>query len=405
MQSRPDMRKISLLGATGSIGRSTLDVLRRHQGEFSLCAAACGSNAEAMLAIAREFRLPLCAVADQAAASKLEKALREEGIKTEVLSGQEGVCQCARAPGRDGITVCAVVGAAGLPGALAAVREGCTVALANKEALVMSGKLFFDEAKAHGARVLPVDSEHSAIFQCLPAKCQDSMGFCDLRAAGVLKILLTGSGGPFLRVPLEDLERVTPKQAVSHPVWSMGPKISTDSATMMNKGLEFIEARCLFNAKDSDIEVVIHPQSVIHSMVSYRDGAVLAQIGRPDMRTPIARALFYPGRADSGVEPFDFTKAPSREFLKPDFKRYPCLKLAMEASLEGQGATTALNASNEVAVDAFLKGRIGYTGIAAVVADVLASDRPGSVYSLDEIMEADRNARSLAMKAVERHAC
>ena len=199
MQSRPDMRKISLLGATGSIGRSTLDVLRRHQGEFSLCAAACGSNAEAMLAIAREFRLPLCAVADQAAASKLEKALREEGIKTEVLSGQEGVCQCARAPGRDGITVCAVVGAAGLPGALAAVREGCTVALANKEALVMSGKLFFDEAKAHGARVLPVDSEHSAIFQCLPAKCQDSMGFCDLRAAGVLKILLTGSG-PFVRL-------------------------------------------------------------------------------------------------------------------------------------------------------------------------------------------------------------
>ncbi len=399
------MRKISLLGATGSIGTSTLDVLRRNKDRFSLCAAACGSNDAAMLEIAREFRPELVAVADRDAASRLEAAVKEEGLRTEVLSGQEGVCECARAPGADGITVCAVVGAAGLPGALAAVREGCTVALANKEALVMSGKLFFDEARAHGARVLPVDSEHSAIFQCLPRQCQEHMGFCDLKAAGVSRILLTGSGGPFLRIPLEDLEKVTPKQAVSHPVWSMGPKISTDSATMMNKGLEFIEARYLFNARDSDIEVVIHPQSVIHSMVSYRDGAVLAQIGRPDMRTPIARALFYPERGDSGVEPFDFTMAPAMEFLKPDFKRYPCLMLAMQASLEGQGATTALNAANEVAVDAFLKGRIPYTGIAAVVADVLESDRPGRVYSLDEIMDADRAARDLARNAVEGRAC
>jgi 1-deoxy-D-xylulose-5-phosphate reductoisomerase len=399
------MRKISLLGATGSIGTSTLDVLRRHPGEFELCAAACGSNAKAMLGIVREFRPQIAAVADAKAASELSSALKSEGIKTEVLSGQDGVCECARAPGRGGITVCAVVGAAGLPGALAAVREGCTVALANKEALVMSGKLFFDEARAHGARVLPVDSEHSAIFQCLPKECQESIGFCDLEAAGVSKILLTGSGGPFLRMPLEELATVSPRQAVAHPVWSMGPKISTDSATMMNKGLEFIEARCLFNARDSDIQVVIHPQSVIHSMVSYRDGAVMAQIGRPDMRTPIARALFYPGRGESGVEPFDFTKAPAMEFLEPDFKRYPCLKLAMQASLEGQGATTALNAANEVAVDAFLNGRIPYTGIAEVVSDVLESDRPGRVYSLDEIMEADRKARELASKAVEGRAC
>ncbi|MGN0909119.1 MAG: 1-deoxy-D-xylulose-5-phosphate reductoisomerase [Succinivibrio sp.] len=399
------MRKISLLGATGSIGSSTLDVLRRHPSEFKLCAAACGSNDAAMLKIAREFRPDLVAVADKDAASRLEHALRSEGIRTEVLSGSQGVVQCARAPGRGGIACCAIVGSAGLPGALAAVQEGCTVALANKEALVMSGKLFFDEARAHGAKVLPVDSEHSAIFQCLPRECQEAMGFCDLDAAGVEKILLTGSGGPFLRMPLEDLQKVTPAQAVSHPVWSMGPKISTDSATMMNKGLEFIEARYLFNAADSRIRVVIHPQSVIHSMVSFKDGAVLAQIGRPDMRTPIARALFYPGRGQSGVEPFDFTKAPPMEFLEPDFRRYPCLRLAMQASLEGQGATTALNAANEVAVDAFLKGRIPYTGIAAVVSDVLESDRPGRVYSLEEIMEADRGARQLAQRAVEGRAC
>ncbi len=399
------MRKISLLGATGSIGRSTLDVLRRHKDEFELCAAACGSDTHGMLAIVREFRPKMVALYNQKSALELSKILAGEGIKTEVLSSEQGVCECAIAPGKDGITLCAIVGSAGLPSALAAVKNGITVALANKEALVMSGRLFFDEARAHNSRVLPVDSEHSAIFQCLPSECQDTIGFCDLNKAGVSQILLTGSGGPFLKLPLEDLAKVTPKQAVSHPVWSMGPKISTDSATMMNKGLEFIEARYLFNAPDHMIKVLIHPQSVIHSMVSYKDGAVMAQIGRPDMRTPIARALFYPDRADAGVEPFDFTRAPSMQFMEPDFRRYPCLKLAMQASLEGQGATTALNAANEVAVDAFLSGRIGYPDIASVVSDVLSSERPGTVYTLDEIMQADRAAREAARKAVEERAC
>lgn len=393
------MQKIALLGATGSIGTSTLKVLRLNSERFELYSAAASRSVEGMAAIASEFHPKVMAMHDPAAARELESRLKELGIRTEVLAGDEGVAQCAAAPEVD-IAVCAVVGAAGLRPALAAVRAGHTIALANKEALVMSGRLFFDEARAHQVRVLPVDSEHSAIFQSLPVECQENLGSCDLKAAGVDKILLTGSGGPFRTVPVEQLEHVTPAQAVAHPVWNMGPKISVDSATMMNKGLEFIEARYLFNATDAQVQVVIHPQSVVHSMVSYIDGAVMAQLGNPDMCTPIARALGYPGRIVSGVKPLDFPAAPDLTFMEPDFKRYPCLKLAMQASLEGQGATTALNAANEVAVAAFLEGRIGYPDIARTVAAVLDRLDTGKVYALEQILDADARARALATEVI-----
>ncbi len=396
------MRKVALFGATGSIGQSTLRVLRAHREEFSLVAAAANTNVDGMFALVREFRPDMVAMHDEKAALELKRLLSVEGLKTEVLAGEEGVESCASDSGAD-LAVLAVVGAAGLKPALCCAACGLTLALANKEALVMSGRLFFDVVSSNHAKVLPVDSEHSAIFQSLPEECQQHIGYCNLKAAGVHKILLTGSGGPFRELPLKDLEHVTAAQAVNHPVWKMGPKISVDSSTMMNKGLEFIEARYLFNADDSDIQVVIHPQSVVHSMVSYVDGAVMAQLGNPDMCTPIARALAYPGRIDSTVEPLDFFSLKELTFKEPDFNRYPCLKLAMQASLEGQGATTALNAANEVAVDAFLKGRIGYKDIAACVEAVLTkSNDGGSVYSLDEILDKDAQARALCRQEVEK---
>ena len=303
------------------------------------------------------------------------------------------------------VVVGAIVGAAGLKPVLAAVKTGCVIALANKEALVMSGQLFFEEVKKYGAKVLPIDSEHSAIFQCLPYEAQIDLGYCDLRKAHVNKILLTGSGGPFRDTPLEDLKHVTAKQAISHPVWSMGPKISVDSATMMNKGLEFIEARYLFNATDNDIQVVVHPQSVIHSMVSFIDGAIMAQLGQPDMRTPIAVALGFSSRLESGVNQLDFTKISNLTFREPDFERYPCLRLAMQASLSGQAATTCLNASNEVAVDAFLNNRISYLDIAKVVEETLNQMPYATLSSIDEILQTDAKSREVALKIVETLAC
>ncbi len=393
------MRKISLLGASGSIGQSTLRVLREHKDEYQLVAAAALKNVDTMLSIAREFSPKYLALADENAALELKHRIHELNLKCEVLAGQSGVDSCASLDEID-TAVCAVVGAAGLSPALAAARSGKILALANKEALVMSGKLFFDEVRAHNAKVYPVDSEHSAIFQSLPEQCQVRMGYCNLAEAGVHKILLTGSGGPFREIPLTDLEHVTAKEAVAHPVWNMGPKISVDSSTMMNKGLEFIEARYLFNAKDSDIEVVIHPQSVVHSMVAYIDGAVMAQMGNPDMCTPIARALAYPKRITSTVAPLNFFTLKALTFMEPDFKRYPCLKLAMQASFEGQGATTALNAANEVAVAAFLDSKIGYLDIARLVDKVLNKMDFGNIYSLEEILDTDRKTRQICQEEI-----
>ncbi len=393
------MRNVTLLGATGSIGTSTLDVLRRHKDEFKLHAVAASSSVDKMVAIVQEFKPERVAMHNEKSAQELSKRLKDSGLYAEVLAGAQGVEEVA-GDGAADVVVGAIVGAAGLKPVIAAVRTGCVIALANKEALVMSGQIFFETVKKYGSKVLPVDSEHSAIFQCLPYEAQTNLGYCDLKQANVNKILLTGSGGPFRDSPLESLKTVTAAQAIAHPVWSMGPKISVDSATMMNKGLEFIEARYLFNATDDDIKVVIHPQSVIHSMVSFTDGAILAQLGQPDMRTPIAVALGFPQRLTSGVDMLDFEKLSELTFRTPDFVRYPCLKLAMQASKSGQGATTCLNAANEVAVDAFLHSKIGYLDIATVVDGVLQKVNVGSLSSIDEVLDTDRHAREIAKSIV-----
>lgn len=393
------MRNVTLLGATGSIGTSTLDVLRRHKDEFKLHAVAASSSVDKMVAIVQEFRPERVAMHNEKSAKELSQKLKDLGLYTEVLAGACGVEEVA-GDGAADVVVGAIVGAAGLKPVIAAVKTGCVIALANKEALVMSGQIFFEAVKKYGAKVLPVDSEHSAIFQCLPYEAQINLGYCNLKQANVNKILLTGSGGPFRDSPLESLKTVTAAQAIAHPVWSMGPKISVDSATMMNKGLEFIEARYLFNATDDDIKVVIHPQSVIHSMVSFTDGAILAQLGQPDMRTPIAVALGFPQRLTSGVDMLDFEKLSELTFRSPDFVRYPCLKLAMQASKSGQGATTCLNAANEVAVDAFLHNQIAYLDIAKVVDGVLQKANVGSLSSIDEVLETDRKAREIAKSIV-----
>ena len=398
------MRQVTLLGATGSIGTSTLDVLRRHKDEFRLHGVAGAKSVDKMLEIVKEFKVDVVAMSDEAAAEELALKLKANNLFAEVLKGDSGVEQLA-GDGVADVVVGAIVGAAGLKPVLAAVKTGCVIALANKEALVMSGQLFFEEVKKYGAKVLPIDSEHSAIFQCLPYEAQIDLGYCDLRKAHVNKILLTGSGGPFRDTPLENLKHVTAKQAISHPVWSMGPKISVDSATMMNKGLEFIEARYLFNATDNDIQVVVHPQSVIHSMVSFIDGAIMAKVGQPDMRTPIAVALGFSSRLESGVNQLDFTKISNLTFREPDFERYPCLRLAMQASLSGQAATTCLNASNEVAVDAFLNNRISYLDIAKVVEETLNQMPYATLSSIDEILQTDAKSREVALKIVETLAC
>lgn len=393
------MRKITLLGATGSIGSSTLEVLRLHPEEFSLHAAVASVSVEKMVEIVREFHPQRVAMAKPEAAAVLKRRLQDERLYAEVLAGDEGIVEIA-ADGEAPIVVAAIVGAAGLKPIMAAVKTGCIIALANKEALVMSGSLFFEQLKKHHAKVLPVDSEHSAIFQCLPYEIQTDLGYCDLKKHGVKKILLTGSGGPFRTKAISELGAVTVQMAVSHPNWSMGPKISVDSATMMNKGLEFIEARHLFNAGFDDIEVLIHPQSIVHSMVSYCDGAVMAQLGNPDMKTPIAVALGFPERIVSGTESFDFLKHGSLSFEAPDYQRYPCLKLAIDACHEGQAATIILNAANEVAVANFLNGRISYLDIAQVVAQSLEATERFDITSLDAVFELDRLARECARKQI-----
>ena len=395
------MQYLTVLGSTGSIGRSTLDILRQHPDAYRVFALTANLDVEQMIVDCLAFQPVFAVMADEQAARDLKQRLQTSSLKTQVLSGDKALCFVAAHEEVD-VVMAAIVGAAGLLPALAAVEQGKTVLLANKEALVMSGRLFMDTAKAHGATILPVDSEHNAIFQCLPAEAQTSLGFCDLHAAGVQHILLTGSGGPFRYTPVADLARKTPDEAIAHPNWSMGKKISVDSATMMNKGLEFIEAKWLFNAAEEQIKVIIHPQSVIHSMVQYKDGSVLAQMGQPDMRTPIAVTLAYPKRITSAVAPLDFATLGDLSFIPVDFERYPCLKLAMDACWAGQGATTALNAANEIAVEAFLHHRIGFTDIYRVVADVLATTTQNNPTDLESILDIDRRARHWARNQLEK---
>ena len=392
------VRRITLLGATGSIGDSTLDVIARHPQRFAVEALAAHSNAAKLADLCRRFRPPYAALSDAAAAQALQRELARDGVPTRVLAGPEGLSAVAALPAADTV-LAAIVGAAGLPPTLAAARAGKRILLANKEALVLGGALFMAAADAGGATLLPIDSEHNAIFQCLPAHYAR-----DPRAAGVRRILLTASGGPFRARAVADLAQVTPDEACAHPNWTMGRKISVDSATMMNKGLEVIEAHWLFGAPREAIDVVVHPQSVVHSLVEYADGSVLAQLGHPDMRTPIAQALAYPDRIDAGVARLDLAGLAALAFEAPDTARFPCLALAYDALAAGGTAPAALNAANEVAVAAFLAGRIRFTDIATACAETLARTTARPVATIDDALAADADARRLTHGWVDGHA-
>ncbi|TNI69254.1 1-deoxy-D-xylulose-5-phosphate reductoisomerase [Aeromonas media] len=394
------MRNLVILGASGSIGQSTLKVLRQNPGRWQVLALTAARSVDAMVRDCLEFSPRFAVMVDESAASDLAGRLKTHGCPTRVLSGQAALCEVAAHPDAHSV-MAAIVGAAGLAPTMAAVRAGKRILLANKEALVMSGAFFMEAVRHHGAELLPIDSEHNAIFQCLPEAIQREPGFCDLAGAGISKILLTGSGGPFRYTDIDELARVTPAQAVAHPNWSMGAKISVDSATMINKGLEYIEARWLFNALPEQIQVVIHPQSVIHSMVQYKDGSVLAQLGNPDMCTPIAHALAYPVRIESGVEPLDFFSVGEFSFIRPDYARYPCLALAMAACQQGQAATTSLNAANEEAVAAFLAERIGFMDIARVNESIMTTLSTSAAGSLEDLIALDGRARAHAQQLIE----
>lgn len=388
------MRRISLLGSTGSIGDSTLDVIGRHPGRFKVYALAAHRNWRKLAEQCERFHPEVAVIGSPEDARSLEEVLRAKGLRVEVCHGPAALECIAAAHGCDTV-VAAIVGAAGLPSSLAAARAGKRILLANKEALVMSGAFFMQAVAAHGATLLPLDSEHNAIFQCLPNGRADARG-------GVEKLVLTASGGPFRTREVATLADVTPEQAVAHPNWSMGRKISVDSATMMNKGLEVIEAHWLFGVPAERIEVLIHPQSVIHSMVSYADGSVLAQLGNPDMRTPIAHALAYPERVDAGVAPLDLARVATLQFEPADLTRFPCLRLAFDALQRGGTASAVLNAANEIAVEAFLTRRLRFTDIARVVEATLHEAPATHAASLDDVLDADRTARDIASRALAR---
>ncbi|MEO8536113.1 MAG: 1-deoxy-D-xylulose-5-phosphate reductoisomerase [Betaproteobacteria bacterium] len=387
-------RAISVLGATGSVGASTLDVVARHPDRFCVAALAAHRNDVKLLELCRRFRPPLAAMQDRDAAASLQRALAAEGLPTRVVAGDDGLREAATLADVD-IVLAAIVGAAGLPATLAAARAGKRILLANKEALVIGGGLFMDAAAAGGAELMPIDSEHNAVLQCLP------MGYCRNPAAhGVRRIVLTASGGPFHGRPDVDFDRVTPDEACRHPTWSMGRKISVDSATMMNKGLEVIEAHWLFGADAASIDVVVHRQSVVHSLVEYVDGSVLAQLSNPDMRTPIAQALAAPDRIDGGVAPLDWATLAALTFEPADRHRFPCIDLAYAALEADAGAPIALNAANEVAVGAFLDGAARFSDIARCCDAVLNERRVFAIATLDDAVNADADARRLARTAL-----
>jgi 1-deoxy-D-xylulose-5-phosphate reductoisomerase len=384
------MRSITLLGATGSIGASALDVIARHPDRFSVAALAAHSNWRKLLQLCVRFRPACAAIVDTSAARLLEQALVAQRVPTRVVAGPEGLVEVSALPQADTV-IASIVGAAGLLPTLAAARAGKRILLANKEALVIGGALFMRAVREGGATLLPIDSEHNAIFQCMPAGYANGS-----RASGVRRILLTASGGPFRETPLDRLAHVTPDEACAHPNWSMGRKISVDSATMMNKGLEVIEAHWLFDAPRESIDVVLHPQSVIHSLVEYVDGSVLAQLGQPDMRTPIAQALAYPDRVDAGVASLDLPALASLSFSRPDLDRFPCLGLAYAALAGGACAQIVLNAANEIAVEAFLDRRAPFSDIARVCAQALERVASTGIASLDAALAVDEEARRVA---------
>ncbi len=394
------MQNLCILGSTGSIGKSTLDVVRLHPEKFNIVSLSAHSSVDEMFAQCLEFRPNQVVMVSEKYAEALASKLKTAKITDiDVSSGTAELESIAQEVTTDTV-MAAIVGASGLLPTLAAVKAGKKVLLANKEALVTSGAIFIAAVKQSGAQLLPIDSEHNAIFQCLPLRAQQQPGYCDLANEGVSKVLLTGSGGPFRTWQADELEHVTPAQACAHPNWDMGRKISVDSATMMNKGLEFIEAKWLFNLEPEDIQVVLHPQSTIHSMVQYKDGSVIAQMGNPDMRTPIAHALSFPQRIDSGVEAFDFFSAKSFEFEAVDFIKYPNLKLAIDACKKGQGACTALNAANEIAVDAFLNEEIKFTDIAKINETSVNKFVSEKVTSIEDVVALDKNVRIFAQSLI-----
>ena len=388
------IQNITVLGSTGSIGMSTLDVIRRHPDRFHVFALCAHSQVESLFAQCLEFRPEFAVVRDAQLAAQLAELCRSAGLLTEVKYGVEALIEMSAAPEVDSV-MAAIVGAAGLEPTLAAARAGKKLMLANKEVLVMAGELFMHAMREHGATLLPVDSEHNAIFQSLPSDFGRGLAAC-----GVQKILLTASGGPFRNTPLADLSAVTPDAACAHPNWVMGRKISVDSATMMNKGLEVIEAHWIFAAPPEMIQVVVHPQSVIHSAVQFADGSVLAQMGNPDMRTPIAYAMAYPERIAAGVEPLDLFKIARLEFYEPDFERFRCLQLAYDVLREGGTAPAILNAANETAVAAFLAGHLPFLGIARLNEATLNALPARPEGSLEDVLAADAEARLFACQAI-----
>ena len=388
------MQKLTILGSTGSIGVSTLDVVRRHPDKYAVVALCGHTQIDRLFSQCIEFMPAFAVVRDEALASELSNRLRAAGSLTRVEFGPKALVKMAELPEVETI-MAAIVGAAGLPSTLAAAIAGKRVLLANKEALVMAGPVFMRAVKEHGAVLLPIDSEHNAIFQSLP---RDYAG--DMAGCGVRNLLLTASGGPFRNTPLSDLEHVTPDQACAHPKWAMGRKISVDSATMMNKGLEMIEAHWLFNVPPENIQVVIHPQSIVHSLVQYVDGSVIAELGNPDMRTPIAHALAYPDRVDAGVAPLDLFEVSMLQFERPCEDRFPCLRLAFNALQHGESAPTILNAANEVAVQSFLEGALAYLSIPRVIEAVMGRCRLRGLESLDDVLAADLDARVVAQQVV-----
>lgn len=393
------MKRLTILGSTGSIGKSTLSVVRNNPDKFSVIALVAGKNIEVMAQQCLEFHPQYAAMADEPSAKALRQLLQAQGSQTEVLFGKDAICDLAALEDVDQV-MSAIVGVAGLLPTLAAIRKGKQVLLANKESLITSGRLFMDAVVQYKAQLLPIDSEHNAIFQSLPEGVQHNLGKANLKEYGISSIILTGSGGPFRKTPLENLPNVTPDEACAHPIWSMGRKISVDSATMMNKGLEYIEARYLFNASADEMEVLLHPQSVIHSMVRYQDGSIIAQLGTQDMCTPIAYAMAYPNRIPSGAKPLDFTELSMLTFESLDYQRYPCLKLAIEACHQGQAATTVLNAANEETVDVFLQGGIRFTDIATINRLVVEKVNLSEPQNIEEVLEIDNIARALAREAI-----
>ena len=389
---------VAVLGSTGTIGDNTLDVIARHPNRFQVVALGAHRNAPKLLAQCRQFKPAHAVLVDAEAAAQLQAAIRAEGLPTQVHAGVSALDAIATLPEAPYV-MAGIVGAAGLASSLAAARAGKRLMIANKEPLVMAGSLFVEAASRSGATLLPIDSEHNAIFQCWPAGSRTGVA-----PAGVRRILLTASGGPFVDWPPEQIAAATPEQACKHPKWVMGRKISVDSATLMNKGLEVIEARILFGLPLEQVEVVVHRQSLVHSIVEYVDGSMLAQLGSPDMRTPIAYALGWPERLDSGVQFLDLVRAGNLQFEAPDMARFPCLRLAREAAVAGGLAPTVLNAANEVAVAAFLEGRLNFAGIARVIEAVLATAPSGAASDLAVVLAADEQARESALRQLSRTA-